>query len=54
MVALGVAYVPEGQDATVSYGSFDFKFRNDGNHKIKVNLVSDDSNITASIIQIED
>ena len=50
----GVAYVPDGKDATVSYGSFDLKFRNDGNFKIKVNLVSDDATVTASIIQIED
>ncbi len=31
-----VGYVPLGQDATVSYGSVDFKFRNNTNYPIKI------------------
>lgn len=49
-----VTYVPEGKDAAVSYGSLDFKFRNDNDYKIKINLVTDDKNITATIFKIED
>lgn len=49
-----VGYVPKGKDAAVSYGSLDFKFRNDNNYKIKLNLATDDKNITATIFKIED
>lgn len=49
-----VTYVPEGKDAAVSYGSLDFKFRNNNNYKIRINLISDDKNITATLIKIED
>ncbi|MBQ4517098.1 MAG: VanW family protein [Clostridia bacterium] len=34
--SLPVSYVPLGRDATVSYGSIDFKFANSTNHPIKV------------------
>lgn len=34
--SLTVAYVPKGQDATVSYGSLDFKFKNDTDHPIRI------------------
>lgn len=34
--SLTVAYVPKGQDATVSYGSVDFKFKNNTDKPIKV------------------
>ena len=50
----GVAYVPEGRDAAVSYGSLDFKFRNDNDYKIKITMETDDENITASMFKIED
>lgn len=48
-----VTYVPEGKDAAVSYGSLDLKFRNDNNYKIKINISSDDKNVTATIIKID-
>ncbi len=48
-----VGYVPKGKDAAVSYGSLDFKFKNDNNYKIKLNLTTDDKNITATIFKIE-
>lgn len=50
---LDVAYVPDGKDATVSYGSLDFKFKNNNNYKIKIKTESDDKNITASIYKIK-
>lgn len=34
--SLTVAYVPKGQDATVSYGVLDFKFRNSTENPIKI------------------
>ena len=34
--SLPVTYVPLGRDATVSYGSIDFKFKNSTNHPIKI------------------
>lgn len=49
-----VTYVPEGKDAAVSYGSLDFKFRNDNNYKVRINLLSDNQNITATLVKIED
>lgn len=49
-----VGYVPKGKDAAVSYGSLDFKFKNTTDHKIKINMSTDDKNITATIIQIEE
>lgn len=49
-----VGYVPKGKDAAVSYGSLDFKFKNTSNNKIKINISTDDKNITATIVQIEE
>lgn len=49
-----VGYVPKGKDAAVSYGSLDFKFKNTTNNKIKINIGTDDKNITATIIQLEE
>lgn len=48
-----VGYVPKGKDAAASYGSLDFKFKNTTDHKIKINISTDDKNITATIISIE-
>ena len=31
-----VPYVPEGKDAAVAYGSYDFKFKNDTGNDIKI------------------
>lgn len=49
---LEVAYVPKGKDACVSYGSLDFKFKNNSNYKILIQITSDDENIVAKLIQI--
>ncbi len=49
-----VSYVPKGKDAAVSYGSLDFKFKNTTDHKIKINISTDDKNITATIVQVEE
>ena len=49
-----VTYVPQDKDAAVSYGSLDFKFKNNNNYKIKLNVVTDDKTITTTIFKIED
>ena len=49
---LPVTYVPEGQDAAVSYGSLDLKFRNDGDKSIRIDMSSDGDIITANIIEL--
>ena len=47
-----VGYVPEGKDATVSYGSVDFKFKNNSSNDIKLYFSSDDENVTAKIVRL--
>lgn len=47
-----VGYVPEGKDATVSYGSVDFKFKNNSNNDIKLYFSSDDENVNAKIVRL--
>ena len=49
-----VHYVPKDKDAAVSYGSLDFKFKNDNDYKIRLGLTTDDKNITATIFKIQD
>ncbi len=43
------SYMPYGQDATVSYGSLDFQFRNDTDYPIKIVMSYADSELTVSI-----
>ena len=45
-----VGYVPLGQDATVAYGSVDFKFRNSSDYPIKIVSSADGGTIYVSII----
>lgn len=47
-----VTYVPDGKDAAVSYGSLDLKFRNDTGKRIRIDVTTDDSNISVAIVQI--
>jgi len=47
-----VDYVEEGKDATVCYGSVDFKFRNDNNYDIKLVSVVEENTLTVSIFKI--
>ncbi len=43
------SYMPYGQDATVSYGSLDFQFRNDTEYPVKIIMSYGDSKLTVSI-----
>lgn len=47
-----VSYVEEGKDAAVSYGSVDFKFRNDNNYDIKIYSSSSANTIDIRIVKI--
>jgi vancomycin resistance protein YoaR len=46
-----VGYVPKGEDATVSYGSIDFRFRNNRKHPIKIQIIVDKKNLTVKILE---
>lgn len=47
--SMTVDYVPNGQDATVSYGTIDFKFKNSTDKPIRISAVASDGNVTVSI-----
>ncbi len=51
--SLTVAYVPNGQDATVSYGVIDFRFKNNTEYPVKVSSISANRKLTISIIGTE-
>lgn len=48
--SMTVDYMPKGQDATVSYGTIDFKFRNDTKNPVKINSVASGGQLTVSIL----
>lgn len=48
-----VPYVQAGMDAAVSYGSYDFKFKNNTNNVVKIMMENTEDNITATLIKIE-
>lgn len=47
-----VTYVPEGKDAAVSYGSMDFRFKNNLPNDIKLYFNSDDSNVEVKLVKL--
>lgn len=47
--SLTVSYVPKGQDATVAYGSIDFRFKNDTKGPIKISVKTGGKTIEMSI-----
>lgn len=48
--SLPIGYVPGGQDATVSYGVLDFRFKNNTGAPIKIEAVCSSRNLTVSIL----
>lgn len=48
--SLPISYVPGGQDATVSYGVLDFRFKNNTGAPIKIVATSASRNLTVSIL----
>lgn len=47
-----VSYVPDGKDAAVSYGSIDFKFKNNTGNDIKLYFSTDDSTLAVKIVKL--
>ena len=48
-----VPYIKDGKDAAVSYGAYDFKFKNNTANTIKIEMENTENNITAKILKIE-
>ena len=48
-----VPYIQSGKDAAVSYGAYDFKFKNNTGSTIKILMENTSDNITAKIIEIK-
>ena len=48
------AYVPLGMDATVSWGSIDFLFKNNTNHAIRISATAEGDTTTVSLYGIND
>ena len=47
------SYVSIGRDAAVAYGSYDFKFRNNSGHDIKITCSTDGKNVTTTLISLQ-
>lgn len=52
--SLPVSYVPLGRDATVSYGSIDFKFANSTNHPVKIVAYASGGTNTVSVYGVKE
>jgi len=48
-----VPYIENGKDATIAYGSYDFKFKNNTGNVIKIMMENTADNITAKLIKIQ-
>lgn len=48
-----VPYIEDGKDAAVSYGAYDFKFKNNTQNVLKIVMEKDENNLTAKLIKIE-
>lgn len=48
----GVSYLPEGMDATVSFGSVDLKFINDNPFSVKLNVRAENSTCLVTITRV--
>ena len=48
-----VPYIDKGQDAAVSYGSFDFKFINNTNNDLKIKASNDENYVNIKILKLE-
>lgn len=47
-----VYYVPQDKDATIFYGTYDFKFKNNTDRDIKIETTNDNANVTINLIKI--
>ena len=51
--SMPVSYVPSGRDATVSYGSIDFKFSNNQSYPVKLGCSASNGRLTCSVYGIK-
>ena len=49
-----ISYLPSGQDATVSYGTIDYKFMNDKSFPIKIECFASGGVLTVNILGVKD
>ena len=47
-----VSYVPDGMDAAVSYGGYDFSFKNNTENRLRLYFSSDDKTISVKIAKV--
>jgi len=47
-----VPYIAKGKDAAVSYGSYDFKFKNNTGFDIQLLISCDENSVSAKILKI--
>jgi vancomycin resistance protein YoaR len=47
-----VYYVPQDKDATILYGTYDFKFKNNTDQDIKIEAINDTANVTINLFKI--
>lgn len=48
-----VPYIAKGKDAAVAYGSYDFKFRNNSGHDVKILASTNGANVTTTLVSIK-
>ena len=46
-------YIGEGKDAAVSYGSYDFKFKNNTGKVIKIFAGNTENDVTIRLVSVE-
>ena len=49
-----VYYVPKDKDATIYYGSLDFKFKNNSGADLKIDASNTDTDVTIKLIKREE
>lgn len=49
-----VGYLPKGEDAAVSYGSLDMRFKNNTNSPLQLHIEVTDTNVTAKLIKFSE
>lgn len=49
-----VSYVPDGKDAAVSYGGYDFSFKNNTENRLKLYFSSNDETISVKISKVSE
>ena len=48
-----VPYIAKGKDASVAYGSYDLKFRNDSGNDVKILASTDGATVTTTLLALK-